>query len=201
MTLVPPSTVTEWHAFLKRYSLEFLGSEFLHAIEADGRRDPFVSEAQRSAEWLGFEPAGEEEILAAEQRLGVRLPPTYRNFLLTSNGWKMLSYAVDAFPVTDIGWFPDVDPMLFEVWSDPDVIDINDEEDRARVRLLERSLLIASDNGGSGHYLLLADSVAENGEWTAYQWWTGDGGDIEPCGDFAALVVELWEEEHARKDR
>jgi hypothetical protein len=45
-----------------------------------------VDEVQRENRWLGYEPAGEEAVRAAEERLGVRLPPSYRNFLLTSNG-------------------------------------------------------------------------------------------------------------------
>ncbi|MFC4563311.1 hypothetical protein ACFO4E_15720 [Nocardiopsis mangrovi] len=76
-------------------------------------------------------------------------------------------------------------------WSDFGLADDHPE----LIRLLERSLLIADDNGGGGQYLFLhADSVAENGEWTAYEWWPGDGDDPEPHDGFAALVAGLWDD-------
>ncbi|MFF7255203.1 hypothetical protein [Streptomyces microflavus] len=54
---------------------------------------------------------------------------------------------------------------------------------------MKRCLLVGEDNGGSGCYWLLhADSIAENGEWTAYEWWPGSGEDPEPCHDFATMV-------------
>ncbi|MEU3835663.1 hypothetical protein [Streptomyces microflavus] len=46
---------------------------------------------------------------------------------------------------------------------------------------MKRCLLVGEDNGGSGCYWLLhADSIAETGEWTAYEWWPGSGEDPEP---------------------
>ncbi|MCX5097256.1 SMI1/KNR4 family protein [Streptomyces sp. NBC_00365] len=36
--------------------------------------------------WLGFAPASEVEVAAAEARLGRRLPPSLREFLLVTNG-------------------------------------------------------------------------------------------------------------------
>jgi hypothetical protein len=42
----------------------------------------------------------------------------------------------------------------------------------------------------AGNWLLLhADSVAGNGEWTAYEWWPCEGRDLEPHDDFAAMVT------------
>jgi hypothetical protein len=84
MTLSPPLTVAEWRELLGSYSSEFLNSRFLREAEADGRAQWMVSEVQRRTGWLGYEPASEEAVRAAEERLGVALPPTYRNFLLAS---------------------------------------------------------------------------------------------------------------------
>ncbi|MEU6266248.1 hypothetical protein [Saccharopolyspora shandongensis] len=41
------------------------------------------------------------------------------------------------------------------------------------------------DSGGTG---------TENGEWTAYDWWPGDGDDPEPYDGFAALVATTRED-------
>ncbi|WP_369201258.1 SMI1/KNR4 family protein [Streptomyces sp. PU-14G] len=121
--------------------------------------------------------------MAVEERLGVRLPLSYRNFLQVSDGWEDIG-PVDLFQVRDIGWLADLDADLMAAWSDIDSF-------AGRLAILKRCLLIGDDNGGSGCYWLLhADSVGENGEWTAYVWWPGDGGDPEPYHDFATMVRE-----------
>jgi hypothetical protein len=191
MDLSPPLSPADWHDFLHRYSTEFLESAFLREMEQEGRAHHFANETQRSSRWLGEEPASEDMIVAAENRLGIRLPPTYRNFLLVSNGWSTISYSVDLLKVDEIGWFAELDPGLLDVWSDL-------EHFADEVELLKRCLLISDDDGGSGHYLLLhADDAADNGELTAYEWWPSDGGDPVPHADFATLVTTLWEQEKA----
>ncbi|WP_225842957.1 hypothetical protein [Streptomyces albus] len=91
---------------------------------------------------------------------------------------------MDLHRVGDIGWFTDLEPDLLETWSRFDVF-------TDQFPLLKRSLLVGQDDGGSGCYWLLhADSVREDGEWTAYEWWPGDGDDPEPYDDFATLVRE-----------
>ncbi|MFD9892549.1 SMI1/KNR4 family protein [Amycolatopsis sp. NPDC059027] len=185
----PPLAPAEWREFLRSYSSEFLESPFLREMAEEGRDDLFASETERANRWLGYEPATEDAIAAAERRLGIRLPPSYRNFLLVSNGWHTISYAVDLLDLTEIGWFADLEPRLMEAWSDSGAYD-------DWIEVLKRSVLISNDDGGSGHYLFLhADSVADNGEWTAYEWWPGDGDDPEPHADFATMVTSLWEDE------
>ncbi|GAA4054797.1 hypothetical protein GCM10022248_22720 [Nonomuraea soli] len=51
-----------------------------------------------------------------EERLGQRLPPSYREFLAVANGWKGISL----FPLLhlcQLGWTRDVDPELCESWA------------------------------------------------------------------------------------
>ncbi|MCZ9339062.1 SMI1/KNR4 family protein, partial [Streptomyces sp. TRM76130] len=52
--------------------------------EARGAAD----DAARRTRWLGFPPASEERITAMEKRLGRRMPPSYRQFLQVSDGWR-----------------------------------------------------------------------------------------------------------------
>lgn len=51
--------------------------------------------------WLGFPGAGEEEIAALEDRLGTRLPPSYRSFLRASNGFLQPGVIVPRLLATD----------------------------------------------------------------------------------------------------
>jgi hypothetical protein len=81
-----------------------------------------------------------------------------------------------------IGWMSDLEPDLLDAYDGV-------YEDEV-ITMLERRLLISDDNGGSGgRWMLHADSVAGNGEWAAYEWWPGEGGDLEPHDDFAAMVT------------
>lgn len=65
-----------------------------------------------------FPPAAEAEVRELEERLGVQLPPSYRQFLLFANGWggdddcRLLR-------VAEIGRLRDVDPVIAEIWSRP----------------------------------------------------------------------------------
>ncbi len=173
-------TVSEWREFLSAYSAKsFALKEFRAAL--DERRAPWFTEAHREAGWLGCEPASEAAVAAAEERLGVRLPPSYRNFLLTSDGWNSIGL-LDLLEVEEIGWFADKAADLLEVWEELE--DFTEEP-----AILRQCLLISVDEGGSGgNWLLDADSVGEDGEWTAYEWWPGHGGDPEPYEDFAAMA-------------
>ncbi|WP_433699747.1 SMI1/KNR4 family protein [Nocardiopsis sp. CA-288880] len=182
----PPRTAARWRAFLNEHSREFLDSARLRTAAAEDGDERAVSASRRENRRLGYEPAAEEAVLAAEERLGVSLPPSYRNFLLVSNGWSSLAHTFDLLPVERIGWFPEEDPQLYSWWSEPHMDHFAD-----RLRVLERCLLISDDDGGSGGmWLLHADGVGVGGEWRAYTWWPGDGADPEPSEDFATLVVE-----------
>jgi hypothetical protein len=184
-----PVTVEQWREYLRDYSAEVLASDELR-LAVEEERASWLTEGQRKAGWLGFDAAAEAEVVAAEQRLGVTLPPAYRNFLLASNGWNwiggLVDYPVDLLPADEIGWFAELEAELLDAWTDPDA-PIFDEEELER---LNRCLLISADDGGSGHYWLLhVDAAAEDGEPTVYEWVPGSGGDLEPWDDFAALAT------------
>jgi hypothetical protein len=182
-----PLTVFEWREFLRSYSSEFLDSSYLRAAEAEGRAQWMVSDVQREAGWLGYEPASADAILAAERRLGVRLPPSYRNFLLASNGWSTMAYSLDLLKVEEIGWFGELEPELLVAWSALGI-----EHFAGHKRLLERCLLVTGPAEGDS-WLLDADSAAANGEWAAYSWWAADAQDPEPYDNFSVLVASQWD--------
>lgn len=179
-----PFSVTEWHVFLRDYSSKFLDdSRLLRVIEENGAGS-FVRSHVRREGWIGYEAASADAVVAAEARLGTRLPPAYRNFLMASNGFGYVDQ-VDLFDVDRIGWLPERDPDLVEAWSFG-----LDDVDR---KWFERSLLIARDDGGPGVcWLLNSGDAAEDGEWAAYEWFTGDGSspDEDRYDSFGALLVD-----------
>lgn len=76
---------------------------------------PLSEEVIAEGGWCGRPPATEVEICAAEARLGVRFPPSYRSFLSISNGWRIFnSFVEQLLPVQEIDRFRFRDPESFE---------------------------------------------------------------------------------------
>ncbi|MEV4567255.1 SMI1/KNR4 family protein [Nonomuraea sp. NPDC049419] len=61
-------------------------------------------------------PATEAEVREVEERIGVGLPPSYRQFLLVANGWGSDDDCL-LLSVQEAGWLRDVDPSRAETWS------------------------------------------------------------------------------------
>jgi hypothetical protein len=104
----------DWRSFLLEWSGEW----------ADSRPDGEAGdeeEAARRARWLGFPPASEERIAALEQRLGRRMPPSYREFLKVSDGWRHAGGFVSLLAGTaDARWHDDESGLavMFEEYLD-----------------------------------------------------------------------------------
>ena len=179
------TSVEQWRQFLQRWNEDYLAS---------GQPLP---KSARSSRWLGYDPAGEDEIEATEQRIGYRLPPSYRAFLLTTNGWRRPAAAVKRLrPAKKVEWLEVDDPQLLEAWS------IGEQmaeqmyggggggKDRGEFDGLTAKKYFRYDARTSGHYnrahfrqslkiadeiagdsqvfLLNALCVAEDGEWEAW---------------------------------
>jgi len=71
-------------------------------------------------EWPGNPGASEERLAAAEARLKIKLPPSYRAFLGASNGWNQASRAVPELrPVEKIRWFRREHKEWVQAYVDP----------------------------------------------------------------------------------
>ncbi|MEU6132783.1 SMI1/KNR4 family protein [Saccharopolyspora sp. NPDC047091] len=164
--MTAPATVEEWHGFLRAHSAAHLASRMLRELVADGRIA--VSEQQRRTGWLGREPATEDAVQAAEERLGCALPPSFRNFLLVSDGWSESGDELHGlFRLDGVGRFEDLRAELMDAWADLDFF--ADE-----LAVLRRSLLIADHEDGV-YWVLSPDSGDADGGWTACVWDTADG--------------------------
>lgn len=113
--------------------------------------------------WLGYAPATEADVAAVEQRLGLRLPPSYRSFLLTTDGWRHAGEFVWKMrDTTDLGWLRDLEPT-WESWADL----ITEPPVDAPGNPFSRGLLISLHADVGVLFLDPADRD-ENGEWAAY---------------------------------
>jgi len=117
-------------------------------------------------------PASESEVSQLEERLGVSLPPSYRQFLLYSNGWGIEEYSL--LPVAEVGWLRDVEPSTIEAWSLPsgevpdDLYFVYGKEQNShfiRGEYLPDTLLVGQ---WDGDLLLNPHVMTSDGEWEAW---------------------------------
>jgi hypothetical protein len=183
---------TEWKAFLTEYSRELLANEKVRK-----RLRPEVVESG----WLGYTPASEEEIVAAETRLGVRFPPSYRAFLRVTDGWRyMNSFVHRVWPTPGIAWFRQrnqewIDAYVEPAKGDPRLPDERylvygkDQDSSAfRPEYLQTALEI-SDTGDEAILLLNPEIVTPEGEWEAWFFANWLPGAIR-CRSFAELMQQ-----------
>jgi|GEM_PF-853632 hypothetical protein len=147
-----------WRHFLERWSRAILASP-------DAARLGLPPEVVDSG-WLGLDPATDEQIAAAEARLGVRLPPSYRAFLRVTNGWR---YAGDVGarlrPVEEIDWFRTENQDWIDAYTSP----IADDPASGAVdyRHLSSAIQI-SDVGDAAVMLLIPAVTGPDGECEAW---------------------------------
>ncbi|MBC6456580.1 SMI1/KNR4 family protein [Actinomadura sp. HBU206391] len=175
-----------WQPFLKRWSEEWIST---HDPE---KEEPLDEDVIRDA-WLGFAPASAEEVAAAEARLGHSLPPSLREFLLVTNGWRNAGDFIDRLTgAAELEWLRDT--------ADRDWIDAyggyadKDEEDDGDV--LGRSLRI-SLTGDACVLFLDPNDVDESGEWAAYELASWSGTGPVRHGSFHDLMYDLYTSFHA----
>lgn len=169
-------TEFEWRPFLERWSRELLAAG----------EEPELAPDIRDSGWLGFPGATEEQLAAAEARLGATLPPSYRGFLRTSNGWRGTgTFIRRVWSTHDIEWFrvrnrrwinayarplgPFTGLLRGRAIPDEEYFVYGDAQDSARFRTeYLDSALEVSDIGDSAIDLLNPKVVTPDGEWEAW---------------------------------
>ncbi|MDF1853707.1 MAG: SMI1/KNR4 family protein [Verrucomicrobiales bacterium] len=150
--------MTDWKALLSELSeavmsLESFDEDFLKAFGVPG-----LTESDRESKWLGFPAASETEIEEAETRLGIKLPPTLREFYLVSNGWRQIDdFIYEIVPVQKLNWFKDLDPVFCE-----DCTEVNELS-------VARSICL-SQKGDATTLLIDPENRTESGEWIVGAW-------------------------------
>ena len=161
----------EWKSFLTEYNRELLSyEEIVEALPRD-----FLK-----AGWLGYDGAREAEIATTETRLGTRLPPSYRAFLKTSNGWRFPCVSIfDLLPAGKLAWFRERHQFWIDAYigpmagsaplSDKEYLVYGPNQDcvQFRAEYLQTALQI-SEVGDSAVVLLNPEVVTPEGEWEAW---------------------------------
>ncbi|MFT2019325.1 SMI1/KNR4 family protein [Streptomyces sp. 796.1] len=183
------TTNFDWRPFLLRWSEEWADS-----LTDDDVRDADDLAARR-ARWLGLPPATEEQIVALEQRLGRRLPPSYREFLKVTDGWRHAGGFVWLLAGTaDAHWHENESELaeMFAEFLDEDA----DAEERRVVDIWHRGLQLDVESDVV-HVLMDPEDVAEDDEWTVYTWASWRCEDPQPHANFWEFMQEMYREFHS----
>ncbi len=165
------------------------GLEFMEAVYSHFRIPP-LTEADKENRWLGFAPATDTSIAAAESRLGVRLPQSLRNFYRVSNGWRQVSSAIyEIVPIEELKFLKDADPDLFNMIEDS--CDLKEleycrEEQETAVR---RSICLAR-KGDATTLLIDPENCTSDGEWIVGTWASWNPGAEWYSGGFLQFMGE-----------
>jgi len=167
----------DWKNFLQQWSQE--AWEILSPVQRQNPSSLFELENEfLQSRTLLKPPATSAQIEALEYRLNAKLPQSYVDFLLVSNGWIQLAMDVDdglLWSTEEVKWFREQDPDWIEAWySDDEVCDrtyfvYGEKQDcvHLRTKYLPSTLAI-SNCIESAVYLLNPEIITEEGEWEAW---------------------------------
>ena len=156
-----------WRAFLRRWSWQLLHVEAFVLQQEDT--------VVRSG-WLGHPGADETELAELEVRLGRTLPPSYRSFLVTTNGFRGGGMSIARIrPTQEVKPFVGDHEDWVDAWTSADDPEISLEQHiadrsdpvRARWSLLKAAVQVSDMHDGAV-YLLCPDVVDQGGEWEAW---------------------------------
>jgi HEAT repeat protein len=157
----------DWKTFLQQWSADLLASSWASELPQD----------IRTSGWLGFAAATENELAEVEARLKLPLPPSYRSFLRTSNGWRRTGHAIERLrPAHQLKWFRHENKDWIAAYTRPATGEETtpDAEYFAYTTPQEfrpqhlRETLQISDVGDAAVYLLNPQVIDKTGEWEAW---------------------------------
>ncbi|MEU1012523.1 SMI1/KNR4 family protein [Streptomyces sp. NPDC005890] len=181
-----------WRAFLTRWS-----HEWADAQDPDAPVDERLAGDEDSlrTRWLGLPAASEEQILALEERLGHRLPPSYRAFLAVSDGWRHAGGFVWLLAGTgQVRWHQDAAGLAEYFPGDLD--DDPTPEDELLAGMWQRALQLDVESDAV-HVLMDPGDVDADGEWAVYSYASWRASPPERYGSFHAFMEDMYREFHS----
>ncbi|MDP9310171.1 MAG: SMI1/KNR4 family protein [Chloroflexota bacterium] len=139
-------------------------------FQPDAYGPDYLTKADLSPEvlatgWFGYPPATPAQLATTEARLGIALPPSYRAFLQTSNGWRQPGWFVSRlWAVDNVEWFH---VRHQHDWIEPWRIGEEEYAVDGEAQTLRTALEI-SDVGDAAVYLLNPHVITADNEWEAW---------------------------------
>ncbi|NEP81416.1 MAG: SMI1/KNR4 family protein [Okeania sp. SIO3C4] len=194
----------DWESFLKQESKKAIEQfkKRKKKYEEQWSKDWWFSlpDEALESEWLGFPGASEEQIVAAETRLGTTLPPSYRDFLKVTNGWLDYPSIIELWPIEKIDWFSVENQEWIDIWLDYCPEEASDEEyfnykydwwywtQPIRTKYMQTALQISGDD--DSEVVLLNPKIIHNDEWEAWLFSSHHAG-INRCRSFQEMLQKI----------
>ncbi|WKX68691.1 SMI1/KNR4 family protein [Streptomyces sp. XD-27] len=190
-------TTFDWQSFLTRWSEEWADS--YDPDESPHGQDEDDAEARRDR-WLGFPPASGARIAATEERLGHRLPPSYRAFLEVSDGWRHAGGFVWLLAGTEEARWHEDESGLGEMYQE-DLDEDSLPEEVLEAGMWDRALQLDVESD-SVYVLLDPGDVGDGGEWAVYCYKSWAAMPPERYASFREFMEDMYREFHMlRADR
>ncbi|HYC31872.1 MAG TPA: SMI1/KNR4 family protein [Gemmatimonadales bacterium] len=158
----------DWSGWLRTWNEMLLGP--VDPEQPDTWGEDLTAAVVQSG-WLGSPGATEEQVAALEARLGTSLPPSYRSFLRTSNGFLQPNVLVPRLlPIDEVDWFRAGHQDVIDSWN----LGIRTggaaaDDPRSFEHFLPTALQVSAiEHAGSAVYLLNPKVVSAEGEWEAF---------------------------------
>lgn len=184
-------TSEDWRSLLTRWS-----QEWADARAAEVAQDEAAARDEESSQTrgLGFPGAPEERIRAMEERLGHRLPPSYRTFLAVSDGWRHAGGFVWLLAGTDGARWHEDSAGLSEYF--PGELDENSTpQDELLAGMWGRALQL--DVESDALYVLLdPGDVDDAGEWAVCTWAPWHADNPTRYGSFRTFMNAMYRQFH-----
>ncbi|MBW8796313.1 MAG: SMI1/KNR4 family protein [Streptomyces sp.] len=179
-------TSEDWRPFLVRWSQEWADAQGGDATERD--------EEPLRTRWLGFPPAPEERIRELEERLGHRLPPSYRSFLAVTDGWRHAGGFLWVLAGTgQARWHEDAAGL--SEYFPGELDDGPAPEDQLLAGMWGRALQL--DVESDALYVLLDPGDVDGaGEWAVYTWAPWHAEPPTRYGSFRVFMAAMYREFH-----
>lgn len=166
---VAASSRYDWAPLLERWSWQWLQIQS-YALELP---DEVVESG-----WIGFPSASDKDLERAERRPGRSLPPSYREFLKITNGWRRTTPFIQRlWPIDEVDFFRTRHQQWIDVYLVDEPLEVSVEEHLVygetqdpitfRAEYLQTAIEI-SEEGDAAIYLLNPEVVTPDGEWEAW---------------------------------
>lgn len=180
---------SEWRTFLATWTRE---------LSIRATRNPNERRVIDAVNGLGFPGATDEQLRAAESRLGVTLPPSYCEFLKATDGLlQPFSYVAacggDFWPAKDVDWFAVRNAEWIDAYEVVDDVPGRVGPERFVDEL--RGTLELSHSGDAAVYLLNPRVIGADGEWETWFFATWSP-EVERFRSFESMMRTRYQQFH-----
>jgi cell wall assembly regulator SMI1 len=115
-------------SILKKINNDFFSENSTHDLQ-EWVENGLIESKVVDRKWLGNAPASVEDIERLESRLFTKLPESYKEFLLTSNGFRSISSFLDnLLPAEKIDWAKNTEEAWWFDLLEQQEYEVSDEE-------------------------------------------------------------------------